>query len=87
MCTDHPSVDPNTAQNNNTARYISADEIANGARAFSDAAQTNRMNRRAAAPRPVGFTNSETHTMIEKPMTTRTTVGEENTSKTDHRPG
>lgn len=87
MCVDQPRIEPNIAQNNNTTRYISADEIANGARAFNDAAHTNTATSDVIPITFVGRANNIAQPAIARTISSRTPEGDENASNTDHRPG
>jgi len=80
-------IDPIATQNNNTARYISADEIANGARAFKDAMHTNKAARHPMPVALFGRTNNSPHNANPTMSTKRTTPGSDAGSNTDQRPG
>lgn len=75
------------AQNSNTARYISADEIANGARAFNDAAHTNNAARHPIPATFVGRTNNTIQSAKPTASVKRTALGADSESNTDQRPG
>lgn len=75
------------AQNNNTTRYISADEIANGARAFNDAVVMNNTMSAGVATTRVGRTSNATHVKTATEISSRTPKDDVNASNTDQRPG